>query len=45
MSALKLRANEVPDAFLAAAALDLGARLVTFNRGFGRFTALRVEYL
>jgi toxin-antitoxin system PIN domain toxin len=37
-----LRANDVPDALLAATALDLGARLATFDRGFRRFSGLDV---
>jgi toxin-antitoxin system PIN domain toxin len=38
---LQLRGNLVPDAYLAALALEQGARLVTFDRGFGRFPGLR----
>jgi len=38
---LQLRGNLVPDAYLAALALEQGARLVTFDRGFGRYPALR----
>jgi predicted nucleic acid-binding protein len=32
----------VPAALLAATALDLGARMVTFDRGFRRFPGLTV---
>ena len=39
---LGLRANDVPDALLAATALSLGARLATFDRGFRRFAGLQV---
>lgn len=39
---LGLRANDVPDALLAATALSLGARLATFDRGFRRFPGLEV---
>jgi toxin-antitoxin system PIN domain toxin len=38
---LQLRGNLVPDAFLAAIALEQGAQLVTFDRGFGRYRGLR----
>jgi toxin-antitoxin system PIN domain toxin len=38
----RLRGNDVPDAVLAAHALELGASLVTLDRGFARFTSLRV---
>jgi toxin-antitoxin system PIN domain toxin len=37
----RLRGNDVPDAVLAAHALELGATLVTLDRGFGRFAPLR----
>jgi toxin-antitoxin system PIN domain toxin len=37
----RLRGNDVPDAVLAAQALELGASLVTLDRGFGRFAPLR----
>lgn len=36
------RANLVPDAFLAAAALEQGATWVTADRGFARFGGLRL---
>ncbi|MHB1066804.1 MAG: TA system VapC family ribonuclease toxin [Candidatus Nanopelagicales bacterium] len=39
---LHLTGDDVPDAFIAAAALDLGAALVTSDRGFRRFPGLRV---
>lgn len=38
---LRLRGNLVPDAYLAALALEQGAELVTFDRGFGRYPGLR----
>lgn len=38
---LHLRGNLVPDAYLAAVALEQGAELVTFDRGFGRYPGLR----
>ena len=37
--------NDVPDVFLAAAAIDLGATLVTFDRGFSRFDGLALQLL
>jgi toxin-antitoxin system PIN domain toxin len=37
---LHLRGNLVPDAYLAALALEQGAELVTFDRGFGRYPGL-----
>ena len=39
---LRLRGNDVPDAFLAALAMEQGATLVTLDRGFHRFEGLRV---
>lgn len=42
---LGLRANCIPDAFLAATALDLGASVTTFDRGFRRFPGLQVAVL
>jgi len=38
---LQLRGNLVPDAYLAALALEQGASLITFDRGFGRYPGLR----
>ena len=38
---LQLRGNLVPDAYLAALALEQGAELITFDRGFGRYPRLR----
>ena len=38
---LQLRGNLVPDAHLAAIALDHRAELITFDRGFARFPRLR----
>ena len=37
------RANVVPDAYLAALAIEHGATWVTLDRGFRRFTGLRTE--
>lgn len=37
-----VRANLVPDAYLAAAARSLGAALVTFDRGLRRYDGLRI---
>lgn len=39
---LGLRANHVPDAYLAALAIEHGARFVTRDRGFRRFPGLPV---
>lgn len=33
--------NDIPDAFLAAIAIESGATLITADRGFGRFPGLR----
>lgn len=38
----RLRANDVPDARLAALALSRGATLATLDTGFGRFPGLRL---
>ncbi len=38
---LQLRGNLVPDAYLAALALEQAAELVTFDRGFSRYAGLR----
>lgn len=38
---LQLRGNLIPDAYLAALALEQGAELITFDRGFGRYPRLR----
>jgi toxin-antitoxin system PIN domain toxin len=38
---LRLRANLIPDAYLAALALDENAELITFDRGFARYPGLR----
>jgi toxin-antitoxin system PIN domain toxin len=35
----------IPDAYLAALAIESGCDLVTFDRGFGRFDGLRWELL
>jgi toxin-antitoxin system PIN domain toxin len=37
----QLRGNLVPDAYLAAVALEQGAQLITFDRGFGLYKGLR----
>lgn len=37
------RGNQVPDAYLAALAIDHGATWVTLDRGFARFPGLRFE--
>lgn len=39
----KARANVVPDAYLAALAIEHGADWVTLDAGFRRFSGLRVE--
>lgn len=41
---LNLSGDDVPDAYLAASALDLGSTLVTSDRGFTRFRALQVRW-
>lgn len=38
---LSLRASLVPDAYLAALAIEERAELVTFDRGFARYPGLR----
>lgn len=43
-TSLHLRGNDVPDAFLAAIALEQGAVWVTSDRGFTRFPGLRLEH-
>lgn len=40
-----LSGTDVPDALLAASAEELGAVLVTFDRGFARFEEIAVELL
>lgn len=37
----RLRANDVPDAYLASLAMEAGATFVTLDRGFARFVGLR----
>lgn len=39
--ATEARGNAIPDAFLAALAIEQGATLVTADRGFARFSGLR----
>ena len=41
--ASKARGNSVPDAYLAALAIEHGATWVTIDRGFARFPGLRIE--
>jgi uncharacterized protein len=40
-SAMGARGNDVPDAYLAALAIESGSELVTADLGFGRFPGLR----
>jgi toxin-antitoxin system PIN domain toxin len=40
-SATGAKGNAIPDTYLAAAAIDLNATLVTADRGFARFDGLR----
>jgi len=35
------RGNRIPDAFLAALAIESGSEWITTDRGFGRFPGLR----
>jgi toxin-antitoxin system PIN domain toxin len=42
VSELALVGNDVPDALIAAQALDHGATLATFGQGFARFSELQV---
>jgi len=39
---LSLRGNDIPDAFLAALAIEQGATFVTSDRGFARFPDVRL---
>jgi len=39
---LRLVGNDIPDAYLAALALDHDAALATLDRGFRRFPGLRI---
>jgi predicted nucleic acid-binding protein len=41
---LSLRGNDIPDAYLAAIALEQGVVWVTSDRGFARFPGLRLEH-
>jgi toxin-antitoxin system PIN domain toxin len=41
--AVRARANIVPDAYLAAVAIEHGATLITLDQGFARFPGLRVS--
>lgn len=38
----RLRGNDVPDGYLAALAMEVGATFVTRDRGFARFAGLRL---
>lgn len=38
----RLRAKQIPDAYLAALAMERGATFVTLDHGFARFDGLRV---
>ncbi len=38
------RANTIPDTFLAAAAIDLNATMVTADKGFAKFARLRCAH-
>ncbi len=40
-SAVGARGNDIPDAYLAALAIESGSELVTADRGFERFPGLR----
>ncbi len=40
-TAIGARGNDVPDAYLAALAIESGSELITADRGFGRFPGLR----
>lgn len=40
-AAVGARGNDVPDAYLAALAIESGSELMTADRGFGRFPPLR----
>jgi len=40
-SGVGARANDIPDAYLAALAIESGSELITADRGFGRFPGLR----
>ncbi len=42
--ATQARGNVVPDAYLAALALENGATLVTSDTGFARFAGLRIAF-
>lgn len=42
MSQHGLRGNAIPDAYLAALALEQGATWVTTDRGFARYEGLRL---
>lgn len=41
----RLRANDIPDAYLASLALEIGATVVTADRGFARFGVRTLSHL
>ena len=41
---LELRGNDVPDAFLAALAIEVGATWVSSDRGFSKYPDLTLEH-
>jgi hypothetical protein len=41
---IEARGNDIPDAYLAALALEKGAELITADRGFARFPGLRWKH-
>lgn len=43
-STTEVRGNLVPDAYLAATAIEAGATWVSADRGFSRFRALRLQH-
>lgn len=45
VTALELSGNDVPDAWLAAQAIELDAHFVTFDQGFERFPGLHLTVL
>lgn len=42
VSSMRLRGNDVPDAYLAAMAVEQGGTWVTSDHGFARFRSLRI---
>jgi toxin-antitoxin system PIN domain toxin len=41
---IEAKGNDIPDAYLAALALEKGAELITADRGFARFPGLRWKH-